>query len=71
MIYFVLAFLFFLLFALMYIPGLQITLAKSEWNFCLMYLNALDWLVCILIAMICTISFEVVKYFSREKGIVF
>jgi Ca2+-transporting ATPase len=71
MIYLILAFLFLILLALMYIPGAQVTLANINWNFCLMYLNALDWVVCIGIAMICIVSFEVVKYFAREKGIVF
>ena len=71
MIYLILAFVFFLLLALMYIPGVQITLANSNFNFCLMYLTALDWVICILIAMICTISFEVVKFYARKKEIVF
>ena len=71
MIYLILAFLFFILLALMYIPGVQTTLAESDWNFCVMYLTALNWVICIAIAMICTISFEAVKIYARKKGIVF
>jgi len=70
-VYFILVFVFFLLLALMYIPGVQITLTNINFNFCLMYLNALDWGVCIAIAMICVISFEIVKFYARKKEIVF
>ena len=62
---------FLALFALMYIPGLQTTLADWGYNFCLMFLNGFDWLICILIAMICSVSFELVKYYARKKGITF
>ncbi len=62
---------FIALFALMYIPGLQTFFAEKGYNFCLMYLNALDWVVCIAVAMICTVSFEAVKFYARKKGIIF
>ncbi|MFX1286901.1 MAG: cation-translocating P-type ATPase, partial [Promethearchaeota archaeon] len=64
--------LFFVFIALIYIPGVQIFLAES-WriNFMFMFLTGLDWLVCFLISLICIVSFEIVKYIARKKGIVF
>ena len=62
---------FLALLAFMYIPGFQTTFAEMGYNFCLMYLNALDWVICIAVAMICTLSFEAVKFYARMKGIVF
>ncbi|MFX1275974.1 MAG: cation-translocating P-type ATPase [Promethearchaeota archaeon] len=76
-LYSILLFLFCLLIALMYIPYFQILLKFTSdeepyiYTFSLMYLTALDWLVCFLISLICIVSFEFVKYFSRRKGIVF
>ena len=63
--------LYFLIIALMYIPGVQVFLAGNGINFCLMYLTGLDWLVCIMISLICIGSFEVVKFGARRKGISF
>ncbi|MFX1589163.1 MAG: cation transporting ATPase C-terminal domain-containing protein, partial [Promethearchaeota archaeon] len=57
--------------ALMYIPGFQVALASWGINFMFMYLTGLDWLVCFLISTICIVSFEIVKYISRKKGIYF
>ncbi len=71
LIYSLIALLFFLLLALMYIPGVQVFLARNKINFSLMYLTALDWLVCILISLICIGSFEFVKYVARIRGISF
>ncbi|MFX1374328.1 MAG: cation-translocating P-type ATPase [Promethearchaeota archaeon] len=64
-------FLFFVLIALLYIPGVQITLASWGINFLFMYLTGFDWLVCFLISLICIISFEIVKFIARKKDIVF
>jgi Ca2+-transporting ATPase len=64
-------FLFFLLIALLYIPGVQVTLAGWGINFMFMFLTGLDWLVCFLISLICIVSFEGVKYIARKKNITF
>ena len=56
---------------LMYLPGVQVTLAEWGINFFFMYLTALDWLICFLISLICIISFEIVKYFARRANIFF
>ncbi|MFW9971055.1 MAG: cation-translocating P-type ATPase [Candidatus Odinarchaeota archaeon] len=64
-------FLFFVLIAVLYIPGIQIALAPLGINFLFMYLTGLDWLVCFLISLICIVSFEIVKYYARKKGITF
>ncbi len=69
--YIVIGLLFGLFLALMYIPGVQIFLALGGINFMFIYLTALDWLVCFLISLICIISFEIVKYAARKKGISF
>jgi hypothetical protein len=63
--------LFFVLIALLYIPGVQITLASWGLNLLFMYLTGLDWLVCFLISLICIVSFEIVKFFARKKEITF
>jgi len=57
--------------ALMYIPAFQVALASWGVNFMFMFLTGLDWLVCFLISTICIVSFEIVKYFSRKRGIYF
>ncbi|MFX0059481.1 MAG: cation-translocating P-type ATPase, partial [Candidatus Hodarchaeota archaeon] len=57
--------------ALMYIPGVQVTLASWGLNFMFMFLTAFDWIVCFLISTICIVSFEIVKYISRTRGIYF
>jgi hypothetical protein len=71
LMYLLIGFLFALFILLMYFPGVQITLAKWGLNFMFMYLTALDWLVCAAIAGICIVSFEVVKWYCRENGIIF
>ncbi|MFX1363952.1 MAG: cation-translocating P-type ATPase [Promethearchaeota archaeon] len=64
--------LYFIFLALIYIPGVQIFLAES-WgvNFMFMFLTGFDWLVCFLISLICIVSFEIVKFIARKKGITF
>jgi Ca2+-transporting ATPase len=69
--YLLIGFLFFVFLALMYIPGVQVTLADWGLNFRFMFLTAWDWLVCFLISLICIVSFEFVKYFARRSGIFF
>jgi magnesium-transporting ATPase (P-type) len=64
-------FLFFILIALVYIPGVQITLADWGINFMFMFLTGLDWLVCFLISLICIVSFEIVKFVARKNNITF
>ena len=69
--YLLIGFLFAVFLALMYIPGVQVTLADWGLNFRFMFLTAFDWLVCFLISLICIVSFEFVKYFARRSGIFF
>jgi Ca2+-transporting ATPase len=69
--YALIGFLFALFLALMYIPGVQVTLAEWGLNFRFMFLNGWDWLVCFLISLICILSFEFVKYLARRSGIYF
>jgi Ca2+-transporting ATPase len=69
--YLLIGLLFGLFLVLMYVPGVQVTLASVNLNFMFMYLTWLDWLVCFLISLICIVSFELVKYFARKKGIYF
>lgn len=69
--YILLGFLFIVLICVMYIPGFQITLGVIGFNFMLMYLTALDWLICFLVSMICIASFEALKFFLRMKQIIF
>ncbi len=69
--YYIMVFLFGVFLSLMYIPGFQVGLASIGFNFMFMYLTALDWLVCFLVSMICVVSFELVKYYARIRGIVF
>jgi Ca2+-transporting ATPase len=69
--YLLIGFLFALFLALMYIPGVQVTLDEWGFNFRFMFLTGLDWLVCFLISLICIVSFEFVKLFARRKGIYF
>ncbi len=57
--------------ALIYIPGVQVTLAEWGLNFRFMFLTGLDWLVCFLISLICIVSFEFIKYMARRSGIYF
>jgi Ca2+-transporting ATPase len=57
--------------ALMYIPGMQVTLASWGINFMFMYLTGLDWFICFLISLICVVSFEIIKYFARKSGTFF
>jgi len=57
--------------ALMYIPGVQVTLASWGINFMFMYLTALDWLICFLVSLICIVTFEFIKFYSRKKNIYF
>jgi len=69
--YILIGLLFGVFLVLMYVPGLQVALASVGLNFMFMYLTWLDWLVCFGISLICIVSFELVKYFAREKGIYF
>ncbi len=69
--YILIGLLFGLFLVLMYVPGVQIALASVGLNFMFMYLTWLDWLVCFSISLICIVSFELVKYFARKKGIYF
>jgi len=69
--YLIMALLYGLFLALMYVPGVQVTLAKIGINFMFMFLTWKDWLVCFLISLICIISFEMVKYIGRRKGVTF
>jgi Ca2+-transporting ATPase len=69
--YILIALLFGAFLALMYIPGVQVTLASWGINFMFMFLTVFDWIVCFLISTICIISFEIVKYISRKRGIYF
>ncbi len=69
--YILIGLLFCLFLVLMYVPGVQIALASVGLNFMFMYLTWLDWLVCFSISLICIVSFELVKYFARKKGIYF
>ncbi len=69
--YIIIGLLFGVFLALMYVPGVQVFLALAGINFMFMYLTAFDWLVCFLISLICIVSFEIVKYVARKKGISF
>jgi magnesium-transporting ATPase (P-type) len=69
--YLIIGFLFAVFLMLMYIPGVQVTLADAGINLMFMYLTGLDWLVCFLISLICVVSFEIVKYAARRYGITF
>ena len=69
--YLLIGLLFGLFLLLMYLPGVQVTLAEWGINFFFMYLTALDWLICFLISLICIISFEIVKFFARRAKIFF
>ena len=69
--YLIIGFLFAIFLMLMYIPGVQVFLKDSGINFMFMFLTGLDWLVCFLISLICIVSFEIVKYIARKKGISF
>ena len=69
--YLLIGLLFGLFLLLMYVPGVQVALASVGLNLMFMYLTALDWLVCFSISLICIVSFELVKFFARKKGIYF
>ena len=69
--YLIIGLLFALFIMLMYIPGVEVGLAKAGINFMFMYLTGLDWLICFMISLICIFSFEIVKYFARSYGITF
>ncbi len=69
--YIIIGFLFAVFLMIMYIPGVQITLANWGFNFMFMFLTGLDWLVCFLISLICIVSFEIVKFGARKKNISF
>jgi len=69
--YLIIGLLFAIFLMLMYIPGVQVTLAELGINFMFMYLTGLDWLVCFLISLICIVSFEIVKYAARRYNITF
>ena len=69
--FFLIGFLFFVLIALIYIPGVQVTLASWGINFMFMFLTGLDWLVCFSISLICIVSFEIVKFGARKMDIKF
>jgi Ca2+-transporting ATPase len=69
--YLLIGLLFGVFIALMYIPGVQVTLASWGLNFMFMYLTGLDWLVCFLISLICIGGLEIFKYLFRKKSIFF
>jgi len=69
--YLLIGLLFGLFLVLMYVPGVQVALASVGLNLMFMYLTWLDWVVCFLISLICIVSFEMVKYYARKKGIYF
>ena len=69
--YLIMALLYGLFLALMYVPGVQVFLAMAGINFMFMFLTWKDWLVCFLISLICIFSFEIVKYIGRRKGVTF
>ena len=69
--YILIGLLFFVFLSIMYIPGLQVTLASWGINFMFMNLTALDWLICFSISLICIVSFEIVKYLARRSKIFF
>jgi Ca2+-transporting ATPase len=74
--YLLIGILFSILILLMYIPNFQNWLAGVHigdvyFNFRFMRLNIWDWLVCMGIASICIVGFEIVKYLFRKKEIVF
>ncbi|MHA2397258.1 MAG: cation-translocating P-type ATPase [Promethearchaeota archaeon] len=70
--YLIIGLLFALFIMLIYIPGVQLFLAEEiGFNFMFVFLNGLDWLICFLVALICIISFEIVKFVARRYGITF
>ena len=69
--YILIGLLFAVFLALMYIPGVQVTLANWGLNFMFMFLTGFDWLVCFLISLISIGGLELVKYFFRRKHISF
>jgi magnesium-transporting ATPase (P-type) len=69
--YILIGLLFGLFLFLMYVPGVQVTLASVGLNLMFMFLTAFDWLVCFLISLICIVSFEFVKYMARRSDIYF
>ncbi len=71
LMYLITGFLFAVLLIIMYVPNAQLGLAKVNINFMFMYLTGLDWLVCFSISLICIVSFEVIKWWCRQKKIFF
>ena len=70
--YLIIGLLFALFIMLIYIPGVQLFLAEEiGFNFMFVFLNGLDWLICFLVALICIVSFEIVKFVARRYGITF
>ncbi|MHA1884951.1 MAG: HAD-IC family P-type ATPase, partial [Promethearchaeota archaeon] len=70
--YLIIGLLFALFIMLIYIPGVQLFLAEElGFNFMFVFLNGLDWLICFLVALICIVSFEIVKFVARRYEITF
>ncbi|MFX1316139.1 MAG: cation-translocating P-type ATPase [Promethearchaeota archaeon] len=69
--YLIIGLLFAVFLALMYIPNVQVSLARAGINFMFMYLTGLDWLICFLVSLICIVAFEFVKYIARRIDISF
>ncbi|GAB4307928.1 MAG: calcium-translocating P-type ATPase, SERCA-type [Promethearchaeota archaeon] len=65
------ALLFGVFFFLMYVPGVQTSLAAVGINFGFMFLTGLDWLVCLGCALLCNATFEVVKLVAIRRGVKF
>ncbi len=64
--------LFIIYLSIMYVPNLQIALATSSFGIQLNFvvLRIEDWVVCFAVAVLCCIGpFEIIKYFSRKRGI--
>ncbi|MFX1238042.1 MAG: HAD-IC family P-type ATPase, partial [Promethearchaeota archaeon] len=70
-IFLTLGLIIFCFFALMYIPGVQTSITLNSRTFSFMFLTGEDWIVCILVSMICVGGFEIYKFICRKKGIVF
>ncbi|MHA1490612.1 MAG: cation-translocating P-type ATPase [Promethearchaeota archaeon] len=69
--FYIIGFLYALFLLLIYFPGVQVALASVGINFMFMYLTVLDWVVCFGVSLICIVSFELVKFYAREKRISF
>ncbi|MHA1732897.1 MAG: cation-translocating P-type ATPase [Promethearchaeota archaeon] len=71
LMYLVTGFLYAVFLLIMYVPRAQLGLARMNVNFMFMSLTAMDWLVCFAISLICIVTFEVIKFVCRIRGISF